>query len=484
MVADTAPTLRLLVKLSSETFIKSRSVRKWHTKQLRRNIQKILGDIDPGVKVIDLWDRLEIACDPSRASACASRLADIPGINHIETVDGYALPDEDPVGFIAERAVHYYSDKVAGQSFAVRCQRSGQHDFTSPDVNCAVGAVLLQECPGATVQLKKPAVPVYIEILNRRVYFVREKVPGQGGYPLGTQGTVLSLISGGFDSSVATYEMMRRGCKANFLFFNLGGTAHLLGAQQAALYLWQRFGSSAPSRFISVPLEGFVAELAQRSDKGYHGVLLKRAMMRIADQVARKDKTSALVTGESIAQVSSQTLANLSVIDRATDYLIIRPLITRDKTDIMDIAERIGSAVFARNMVEYCGVISNRPTVNADPAKVAEIEADMGDGWYEQAVAGTRVITVAEIIKDLNQQPQVAFVADPAGYQVIDIRAVDKPDPRANLHIPFYQLNQRYPELDANHRYLLYCDKGVMSQLHAAYLHELGYNDVKVYRPD
>ncbi|MEZ5538140.1 MAG: tRNA uracil 4-sulfurtransferase ThiI [Thiolinea sp.] len=474
--------MRFIVKISSESFVKSRSVRKWHIKQLRRNIEKVLQMVDSTVQVRGLWDRLEIDCAENKMATCRRRLGDIPGISTILTVDSAVLPQQNPLEFLAEKALAYYAEQVNGKSFVVRCRRAGEHSFRSVDVNRFVGAALLENSTDSRVQMKDAEVTVAIEILRDKAYFVREKFTGLRGYPFGTQGTVLSLISGGFDSSVASYLMMRRGCRVNFLFFNLGGVAHSLGAQQAALYLWQKFGSSHSARFYSVSLDRFIAQMMQLPHTTYNGVLLKRAMLRVAEDIANRTNIEALVTGECLSQVSSQTLANLSVIDRVTDQLVVRPLITMEKEDIISIAEQIGSATFARNMVEYCGVISNKPTVSAALKSLQEIEQEMGNEWFEAAVESIENIAVADIIKNANARPQVEFIYELSGHTLIDIRETAQPLEQAELHIPFHQLNQRFPSLPQDKSYLLYCDKGVMSQLHAAYLHELGFNNVKVYR--
>ncbi|PID46165.1 MAG: tRNA 4-thiouridine(8) synthase ThiI [Proteobacteria bacterium] len=475
--------MRFIVKVASESFIKSRSVRAWHLNQLSKNVRQVLRAIDPKVRVRAHSNRLEIDCTAELSTSCQRRLGDVPGIHSILTVESASLPEKDAIAFLAEKVVGYYVDKISGKSFVVRCHRVGEHDFSSLDVERKLGAVLLANSQDSHVKLKQPDITVSIEILRDKVYFIRDKVLGLGGYPIGTQGSVLSLISGGFDSSVASYQMMRRGCRVNYLFFNLGGPAHSLGAQQAALYLWQKFGCSHSAYFYNVSLEHFVADLMALPNPSLNGVLLKRAMMRVADVVASKARVSTLVTGESLAQVSSQTLANLSVINEGTDHLVLRPLIAMDKTDIINIAEDIGSAIFAKNMVEYCGVISKKPTVAARFSEVKQAEEALGDSWFHAALESMHKVSMANIIQEVNEKPQVGCVAELNGQTLIDIRATESPLEMANLHIPFHQLNKRFETLDKGKEYLLYCDKGVMSQLHAAYLHELGYHNVKVYRP-
>lgn len=477
--------MRFIIKVSPESIVKSRSVRQWHFKQLRRNIVKVLKMMDCKVHIIVRSDRIEIDCDDTQAIVCQQRLSDIPGIHSILKVDTLTIPEENPVEFLAKKSLEYFASSIEGKSFVVRCKRSGGHSFSSTDVEREVGSALFMNSHSATVELKHPDVIVPIEIKNNNAYFVRNKTIGQGGYPLGTQGSALTLISGGYDSSVAGYKMMRRGCRTNFLFFNLGGTAHTLGAQQAALFLWSKYGCSHKAIFHTVSLDRFVAELMELPNASLNGVLLKRAMLKVAEIIANKHNIKALVTGESLAQVSSQTLSNLSVIDRATEHLVIRPLITSDKREIIDTAEKIGSAIFAQNMVEYCGVISKKPNVAAPIEKLLEIEENMGKEWFYDALGSAKRTDVANIINDLNEQPQVEFVSEVDNQLVIDIRGDATPVfEEADLQIKFHKLNQQFPNLAQDKEYLLYCEKGVMSQLHAAYLHELGFNNVKVYRPD
>jgi thiamine biosynthesis protein ThiI len=254
---------------------------------------------------------------------------------------------------------------IAGKSFCVRCKRVGKHDFSSGEVERYVGGGLNQNVEGARVQLSKPEVRVKIEIKQDLAYILKETHTGVAGFPLPSQESVLSLVSGGFDSGVATYQMIRKGARTHYLFFNLGGAAHEIGVKQASYYLWNKFSSTHKVKFVSVDFDPVVAEILENVENSQMGVILKRMMMRAGSAVAEKMGIDAIVTGESLGQVSSQTLANLSIIDRVTDTLILRPLIQHDKQEIIDIARAIGTADMAEVMPEYCGVISKKPTVKA-----------------------------------------------------------------------------------------------------------------------
>ncbi|WP_376748957.1 thiazole biosynthesis protein, partial [Stutzerimonas nitrititolerans] len=286
-------------------------------------------------------------------------------------------------------------------------------------------------------------------------------------------------------------QMMRRGLMTHFCFFNLGGRAHELGVMEVAHYLWKKYGSSHRVLFISVPFEEVVGEILDKVDNSQMGVVLKRMMLRASTQIAERLHIDALVTGEAISQVSSQTLPNLSVIDSATDMLVLRPLIAAHKQDIIDTAFAIGTAEFAKNMPEYCGVISKNPTTRAKRYRVEHEEKQFDMQVLERALENARQVAIDRVIDELGEDIKVEEVATAtAGQVVLDIRhpdaAEDEPLQLTGIEVqtmPFYAVNNRFKELDENRQYLLYCDKGVMSRLHAHHLLSEGHQNVRVYRP-
>ncbi|RZJ26855.1 MAG: tRNA 4-thiouridine(8) synthase ThiI, partial [Flavobacterium sp.] len=333
---------------------------------------------------------------------------------------------------------------------------------------------------------------VPLEIKWDRLFVIASKVQGLGGFPLGAQDPVLSLISGGFDSTVSTYLCIKRGLRAHYCFFNLGGRAHEIGVKEVSYYLWNKYGSSHRVKFVTVPFEEVVQEILEKVDNSYMGVTLKRMMLRAAEVVAESLEIPALVTGESVAQVSSQTLINLNVIDRAVDMVVLRPLATMDKGEIIDISRKIGTETFAAQMPEYCGVISVNPTTRAKLHRVEKEEAKFDMAVLERALAERRSQNIDEIVNDLEADLSVPIVSELTESQiVIDIRHPDEEEAKPLIvdgieiqKIPFYGLNKIFATLDANKQYFLYCQKGVMSQLHAANLKDAGHVNVGVYRPE
>jgi thiamine biosynthesis protein ThiI len=483
--------MKLIVKVFPEITIKSPPVRKNFIRQLAKNIRVVLRDLDPQLQVTGVWDNLEVkteVAEPKVQQEIIERLSCVPGIVHFLQIDEYPLGDFDDI--VAKCKLHY-GEQLAGKIFSVRCKRGGRHAFSSIDVERYVGSQLRQQCGAAGIDLKKPEVEVRIEIRDQRLYVIHHQHPGLGGYPLGSLEQTLVLMSGGFDSTVAAYQIMRRGLMSHFCFFNLGGRAHELGVMEVAHYLWKKYGSSQRVLFISVPFEEVLGEILGKVDNSYMGVTLKRMMLRAASRLAERLQIDALVTGEAISQVSSQTLPNLSVIDSVTDKLVLRPLIASHKQDIIDTAEQIGTAEFARHMPEYCGVISVNPTTKAKPHRVVHEEEQFDMAVLERALERARLIAIDRVIEELGQDVQVEEVTDALpGHVVIDIRhpdqAEDEPLEIEGVEVqalPFYAINNRFKELDENRQYLLYCDRGVMSRLHAHHLLSEGHANVRVYRP-
>ena len=234
------------------------------------------------------------AADESNHQRVVDVLQNTSGIAHFLDVAEFPLIDIDD---IALKTVALWGDRLRDRSFVVRCKRSGTHTFSSSEVERIVGGVLLGFCETGGVSLRNADVTVRLEVRGDKLFIVNRRYEGQGGFPCGSLDPVLSLVSGGFDSTVASYLMMRRGLQTHFLFFNLGGYAHELGVKEVCLYLWMKYGASHRVRFVTVPFEPVVAEILQHIDDSHMGVVLKRMMLRAASEVARNMGIQALVTG-------------------------------------------------------------------------------------------------------------------------------------------------------------------------------------------
>ncbi|WP_166266668.1 tRNA uracil 4-sulfurtransferase ThiI [Marinobacter caseinilyticus] len=482
--------MKLLIRPAPEVAIKSKPVRRQQMRRLAQNIRKLLTQLDGRIQVDAAWDRVnaDVPDDLGLAGPVVDILQRTPGISTIQEIATFPLISMDE---IAERARWAFAERLRGKTFAVRVKRHGDHGFSSSELARHVGSVLLGETAARGVDLKKPDVTVRLEVAPAYYVIAHRRHKGLGGYPLGSVESVMTLMSGGFDSSVAAYLMLRRGVRSHFLFFNLGGTAHETGVRQVVHYIWQRYGGSHSAKFISVPFDGVVAEIMRSVSDRHWGVVLKRQMLRAAADLGAQNNAGALVTGDAVAQVSSQTLSNLAVIDRASDQVVLRPLIAMDKEQIIRIAARIGTEPFARTMPEYCGVISRRPATRARLDRVELDETGMDPAVLESALAARDECAVSRLMDSVTTPESVELVRTPAVDDiVIDLRHPTE-GASAPLHltnnevvkIPFYELAESLHTLNADQQYLLYCDRGMMSQLHAGHMRAEGHTNIKVYAP-
>lgn len=482
--------MKFIIKLFPEITIKSPSVRLRFIKILASNIRNVLKTVSDEIAVVRHWDHIEVRSkNAALGEIIPDELTRIPGIHHVLAVEDREYTD---IHHIFEQTLAQYRDTLEGKSFCVRVKRRGKHSFSSQDVERYVGGGLNQHIESARVQLKHPDVTVNLEVEENRLTLVTARYEGLGGFPIGTQEDVLSLISGGFDSGVSSYMLLRRGSRVHYCFFNLGGAAHEIGVRQVAHYLWNRFGRSHRVRFVAINFEPVVGEILEKVDDGQMGVVLKRMMVRAASTIAERYGVQALVTGEAVGQVSSQTLTNLRLIDNASDTLILRPLIAHDKEHIIRIAREIGTEDFASTMPEYCGVISKSPTVKAVKAKIEAEEQNFDFTILDRVIEEATNVDIRTIAEQTEEEvvevETVALLSE--NDVVLDIRSIDEQEEKPLTlnatevkSLPFYKLSTQFGDLDQNRTWLLYCDRGVMSRLQALYLHEQGFKNVKVYRP-
>lgn len=483
--------MKFIVKLQAEIAIKSRPVRKRFTKILESNIKNVLRRVDEQLTTKINWDSIEVNTkntDADNRLKLIETLKCVPGVAFFLEVQQTEFTD---VHDIFEKTLAVHADTIENKSFCVRVKRNGDHDFNSLKVEQYVGGGLNQHVESAKVQLRKPDVTIRLEIKNEKLFIITERHQGLGGFPIATQEDVLSLMSGGFDSAVSSFQMIKKGARTHYCFFNLGGSAHEVGVKQVSYYLWNKFGASHRIKFFAVDFEPVVAEILEKVENGQMGVVLKRMMMRAAAQIAEKRGIQSLVTGEALGQVSSQTLTNLNVIDRVTETLILRPLAAYDKQDIIDIARKIGTEDFSKTIPEYCGVISKKPTVKAMLSKIKAEEDNFDFSILDKVVEDTRIFDIRDIGEETEAEIHAVDMVEQIGQNeiVLDIRSPEEEDENPleidNVevkHLPFYKLATQFGDLDATKQYLLYCEQGVMSKLQALYLLDNGFKNVKVYR--
>ena len=481
--------MKFIIKLFPEIMIKSDSVRKRFIKILTSNIRNVLLRETENVAVIRNWDFIEVRAKVAEeAPMVLDLLQRTPGIHHILEVEEYPF---ETMHDIFEQTLAQVRPQLEGKTFCVRVRRKGKHEFRSLDVERYVGGGLNQHIESARVKLTQPDVTIRIDIEHDKMLLVKARHEGLGGYPIGTQEDVLSLISGGFDSGVSSYMLIRRGSRVHYCFFNLGGAAHEIGVKQMAYHIWSRYSTSHKVRFVAINFENVVGEILEKVDNGQMGVVLKRMMVRAASKVAQRFDIQAIVTGEALGQVSSQTLTNLRLIDKAADTLVLRPLITHDKEQIIAMAKTIGTDDIAKSMPEFCGVISKNPTVKAIESRILKEEGHFNFDVLEEAVQQAQYLDIREIAQQTEQEVTSVETTSELGENdvILDIRSPEETEESPfTLEgvtvkvLPFYKLSSQFGSLDQSKQYLLYCQHGVMSKLQALYLKENGFSNVKVFR--
>jgi thiamine biosynthesis protein ThiI len=199
------------------------------------------------------------------------------------------------------------------------------------------------EGTGKKVSLREPDLTVYIELLSKEAYYSVKKIQGPGGMPVGVSGLVACLISGGIDSPVAAYRMIKRGCRAFFVHFSGRPLVSRASEEKVRDLVQTLTAYQYQSRLMVIPFGEIQREIVLNTPAPFRVVLYRRMMLRIAEELARKEQCWGLVTGDSLGQVASQTPENLSVVEEATQLPMLRPLIGMDKLEITDEAKRIGT---------------------------------------------------------------------------------------------------------------------------------------------
>jgi thiamine biosynthesis protein ThiI len=348
------------ITLSGDVYLKSRRTQKGLIARVRRNIEIALARAGfyEGMQRIGTH-RFAVAPDPDRRDDVIAACTTVFGVASVDTV--IELPSS---GFdeLVEAVADVSAERVAGSTFAVRVKRRGTHEWRSPDLARAVGARLVDQ--GGIVDLTAPAVEVAVRVLDERAFLVTDHRKGPGGLPLGTQERVLCLLSGGFDSVVAAWMLMSRGCPVDFVHFSLN-CAQSDHALAVGRELWDRWGHGSDPQVHLVEFQPVKDALFSSVDSRMRQVTLKVMMARAASQIAAEHGVQALVTGDSIGQVSSQTLPHLVAVSAASDTPILRPLSGLPKDTIIDLARRVGTAELSARAQEVCDLSEGRPVATS-----------------------------------------------------------------------------------------------------------------------
>ncbi|CAM3379845.1 MULTISPECIES: tRNA uracil 4-sulfurtransferase ThiI [Paenibacillus] len=351
----------------------------------------------PKANIIKEYGRLYVELNGESPEALAGALKKVFGLVSISPVR--VCPSE--LDSIIKTAVEFVGQKVLTKerTFKVTARRVWKpFPHSSQEMNHLVGSPLLRAYPQLKVQVKNPEIELRIEIRQERTYLFYEVIPGVGGFPLGTNGKAMLLLSGGIDSPVAGWEAMRRGLEIQCVhFYSYPYTSQL--AKEKVMELTRILsGYAGRLKLHLVPFTDVQTSFVGIGQDNLIITLMRRAMLRIATTLAEKEGALAIVTGDSLGQVASQTLASMNVIGRATDLPILRPLVTSDKNEIIRTAIDIGTYETSILPYEDCCTlfVPKSPTTNPNLHVVERVEASLEHlaARIEAAVAGTETLII------------------------------------------------------------------------------------------
>ncbi len=284
------------------------------------------------------------------------------------------------------------------KSFSTICVKTSRankaYPKTSVEVNKEVGAFLCTRF-NVRANLSQPDETIYIEIVDKLAYVYLSKIPGAGGLPAGISGRVVSLISAGFDSPVASYKIMKRGAYVVYVHFHSYPFVSRNSIDQVQKILEQLTQYQYFSKLYLVPFAECQQDIVLKTPPPLRVILYRRMMVRVAERIAINEKANALVTGESLGQVASQTLRNIRVINNAAKLPILRPLVGSDKEEIIDVARKIETYDICKEPYDDCCsfLTPRNPETWADPAAIAEAESqfDVND-WIEKLLEKTEKV--------------------------------------------------------------------------------------------
>lgn len=459
--------MKFLLRLSPDLTTKADKTRRRFLRMLVQNLREALASEGIAAGVEPGWVRVQVEAGDVRAGDVARRVFGVHSVSPVEE-----LPWSDLETLVQAAAPHFLPH-VQGRTFAVRARTAGATPYRSRDIEVALGAAL---APHGTVRLTSPQATCFVEVRDRRIFLYTDSHPAWRGLPIGSEGRAVSLVSGGFDSAVASWMMLRRGCALDYVFCRLGGPTHQYGALRVLQIVAERWSYGDRPRVWVVPFEDVVEKIRAAARPALWQLVLKRLMYRTAAAVAHATGGQAIVTGESLGQVSSQTLKNLRALDGRLELPLLRPLVGLDKEEIIARARDIGTHDLSATVQEYCAIQPEKPATAASARYVAADEAQV-DVDLAALVARSQVLEARRLAPEDLAPPGLEIDHVPDGAVVFDLRSLQAYRawhyPEA-LHLDLHEGLQLVGRLDAGKTYVAYCEFGLKSA-HLAYrLREAG----------
>lgn len=390
------PTNDVILVRYGELALKSRHVRNRYEKTLMSNIRSMLDAMD--VDYDDLsreWGRIYIHTTNPAAVGAAARVFGVvsvsPAITCEPTLESVASTAAD----VGESIIN------ENESFGIRARRSGNHEFSSRDIGVACGDAVFERVRklNPKVDLTTPDREIMVEVRQNKGFVYTDVVNGTGGLPLGTQGKMVALVSGGIDSPVAAWLMMKRGCEVIPVYVNNEPHSDDTMRQRAleCLSVLQTWAPGHPFNAYEVPngisLDAFLSNCQRR----YACIFCRRMMYRIAAGIMEKEGAFGIITGSSLGQVASQTSENMMAETCGIHVPIYHPLIGLDKTEIIDIARKIGTYDASIRPAMCCTAVPEKPATAAKCGEVCSEEDNLDvEELLMGALSGAKIIDPIE----------------------------------------------------------------------------------------
>lgn len=411
----------LLLTESSESYTKSNQTKGRFRRILDRRLGAALAAHAPSAEVVRERRRLLVRVgDAEETTAAAAAVSRTFGIHRVTQVTQLSDGSLDE---LLDEVAELTRERVAGRTFAARVRARGGQSWSGTQASADLGTRLVPYAAG--VDLDNPDVEVRIEAFGDAAFLVDRVWPGPGGLPLGTQERVVTLMSGGFDSAVAAAMVMARGCPTDFAHLTLE-CAQSDHATAVAHQLARDWAAGTQPRLWLLDLQPARSALLEHVPSALRQVALKQLMLAAVDRLADRAGYAALVTGESVGQVSSQTLANLVEIDRAADAMVLRPLTGLTKDEIIERARRLGTHDLSARAKEVCDLSDGPVSVAATTTELSAATDDLFEPLVDAALAGLEVVDLSAWRPGAPTVPVVDLV--PAHAPLVRIEQPDDAD--------------------------------------------------------
>lgn len=384
--------------------------RKTFIMQLAQNVKRTLSDF-PAVRIHADRDRMHLLLNGEDSQQILPKLTKVFGIQNFSP----SIRVEKELEILKETVKQIIKEiYTSGKTFKISSRRA-DHQFAvdSNELNQLLGDVVIETIPNIQVQMKNPDINIRVEIRQDGAYISYETIKGAGGLPVGTSGRGMLMLSGGIDSPVAGYLSMKRGVEIEAVHFSSPPYTSEEALEKAKNLAGKLATYGGSIQFIEVPFTEIQEEIKRIVPQGYLMTITRRLMLRLTEMICTLRNGLVIINGESLGQVASQTLHSMVAINDVTTTPIIRPVVSMDKNEIIEIAEEIDTFELAIQPFEDCCTIFAPPQPKTRPKieKAREYEARLDiDGLMARAIAGIRINEIPEEISNKENDEFVDFL--------------------------------------------------------------------------